>query len=210
MNETERLLSVGYSNHTLERFLALLRDARVTALADVRSSPFSRYNPHTNGPQLATELRSVGIAYVFLGEQLGGRPAPRELYDEDRVDYERVRQTAFFREGLDRLIRGCDLHVVAMMCGEEDPLDCHRGLMITPALGEVGIFPGHLRRDGRIETTPEMEQRLLSLTKVGEGLVDGLFAEQLDAEDQRALLAEAYRRRAKKIAFKLEETEEDY
>src|SRR5205807_4582797 len=153
-------------------------------------SPFSRYNPHTNGPQLTAALRSVGIAYVFLGEQLGGRPAPRELYDEDRVDYERVRRTDFFREGLDRLIRGCDRHVVVMMCGEEDPLDCHRGLMITPALGEAGIFPGHLRRDGRIETTAEMEQRLLALTKVGEGLIDGLFAGQLDAEDQRQLLGE--------------------
>jgi uncharacterized protein (DUF488 family) len=210
MSHTGRLLSVGYSNHTLEQFLALLRAAGVSALADVRTSPFSRYNPLTNGPQLSAALRAVGIAYVFLGEQLGGRPGPRELYDEDRVDYERVRQTAFFREGLERLIRGSETHVVAMMCGEEDPLDCHRGIMITPALVEKGIFPGHLRRDGRIETTPEMEQRLLALTKVGDGVVDGLFAAQLDEEDQRKLLAEAYRRRAKKIAFKLEETEEDH
>jgi hypothetical protein len=195
MTDINRLLSVGYSNHTLEQFLALLRGAGVTALADVRTSPFSRYNPHTNGPQLATALRAVGIAYVFLGAQLGGRPAPRELYDEDRVNYERVRRTDFFREGLDRLVHGCERHVVVMMCGEEDPLDCHRGLMITPA---------------RIETTAEMEQRLLVLTKVGEGIFDGLFAEQLVAEDQREMLAEAYRRRAKKIAFKLQEgTDED-
>src|SRR5205814_1296913 len=101
------LLSVGHSNHSLEEFLALLRRAGVTAVADVRSSPFSRYNPHTNGPQLAAALQQAGISYVFLGDQLGGRPPPRELYDEEgRIDYERVRQTDFFRLGLDRLMRG--------------------------------------------------------------------------------------------------------
>ncbi len=209
MSDTWRLLSVGYSNHSLEQFLALLHAAGVTALADVRSSPFSRYNPHTNGPQLASALRAIGITYVFLGEQLGGRPAPPELYDEGRVNYERVRQTGLFQEGIERLIRGSEQHVIAMMCGEEDPLDCHRGLMITPALGEYGVFPGHLRREGRIETTPEMEQRLLALTGVGEGVTDGLFAAQLDDEDRRQMFAEAYRRRAKKIAFRLEKTEED-
>src|SRR5258707_14068069 len=99
MSDTGRLLSVGYSNHTLEQFLALLRDAGVTALADVRSSPFSRYNPHTNGPQLAASLRGVGIAYVFLGEHLGGRPPVLELYDEGPVDSEGGGLRAFFEEG---------------------------------------------------------------------------------------------------------------
>src|SRR3954471_13337601 len=102
MIDTGRLLSVGYSNHSLEDFLGLLRCAGVTAVADVRSHPASRYNPHTNGPQLAASLRALGITYVFLGDQLGGRPEPRELYDDGRVNYERVRQTDFFREGLAR------------------------------------------------------------------------------------------------------------
>ena len=47
------------------------------------SSPFSRYNPHTNGPQLVELLRRAGISYVFLGDQLGGRPASSELYDPE-------------------------------------------------------------------------------------------------------------------------------
>jgi uncharacterized protein (DUF488 family) len=198
------LLSVGHSNHTLERFLDLLREAGVTALADVRSSPFSRRQPHFNGPALAPVLRQADIAYVFLGDQLGGRPRPRSLYDEEgRVDYERVRATDFFRKGLERLLQGAEEYRVAMMCGEEDPLDCHRGLMITPALGEQGVQPGHLRRDGRIETTAEMEARLLSETGVGEGVIDGLFASQLDEEERRQLLAEAYRHMARRKAFQL-------
>src|SRR5262245_44126877 len=84
------LISVGHSNHPLEQFLELLRGAGVSALADVRSSPFSR-QPHFNGPALAPVLRQADIAYVFLGDQLGGRPRSRALYDDEgRVDYELV------------------------------------------------------------------------------------------------------------------------
>ncbi len=199
----QRLLSVGHSHHDLDAFLALLRAAGVTAVADVRSSPFSRRLPQFNRPHLTAALDQGGIAYVFLGDYLGGRPEPDELYDaEGRVDYERVRATEVFREGLDRLVHGTDRFVVAMLCGEEDPLDCHRGLMITPALVERGILPGHLRGDGRVESTEEMERRLLTETRVGEGEIGGLFDALLTPEDRRALLAEAYRRMAHKKAFR--------
>jgi len=204
------LLSVGHSNHTLERFLDLLRGAGVTAVADVRSSPFSRRHPQFNGPDLAVALREAGIDYVFLGEQLGGRPRSRDYYDADgRVDYELVRATRSFQEGIAHLLRGAEEFRVAMLCSEEDPLDCHRGLMITPALGEQGIQLGHLRKDGRVETTPEMEARLLAETAVGEGMIGGLFAGQLSEEERQEMLAEAYRRMARRKAFQRPTEEEE-
>jgi len=203
------LLSVGHSNHTLERFLDLLRGAGATAIADVRSSPFSRRHPQFNGPDLAIALRETNIAYVFLGEQLGGRPRSRDCYDDDgRVDYELVRATRSFQEGIAQLLRGAEEFCIAMLCSEEDPLDCHRGLMITPALGERGIEPGHLRKDGRVEATPEMETRLLAETRTAEGLFDGLFASLIGEEERREMLAEAYRRMARRKAFQRPAEEE--
>jgi uncharacterized protein (DUF488 family) len=203
------LFSVGHSNHTADVFVDLLRRARITAIADVRSSPYSRRLPQFNREELLATLRTHEIAYVFLGDQLGGRPQSAALYDPDGlVNYERVRQTDVFRDGLARLLAGAERFSIAMMCSEADPLDCHRGLMIAPALMEHSIQPGHLRRDGRIETTPEMEARLLAVTGVGEGLMDGLFAAQLSEEDQQALLAEAYRKRAHRVGFLLD-TDDD-
>jgi uncharacterized protein (DUF488 family) len=199
-----RLYSIGHSNHDLPTLLRLLRAASVTALADVRSSPYSQRYPQFNRPEVERALNEEGIAYVFLGDRLGGRPRPRELYDaEGRVNYERVRATASFRDGLEELTRYLEPCTVVMMCSEQDPLDCHRGLMIAPALTKRGIAPGHLRRDGSIESTAEMEQRLLAATGVGEGLLDGLFAATLDAEERRALLAEAYRVMSRRKAFRL-------
>jgi uncharacterized protein (DUF488 family) len=201
-----RLLSVGHSNHTTDSLLGLLAAQSITAVADVRTFPFSKRQPQFSRTELEETLRRHDILYVFLGDQLGGRPGRRGLYDDDgRVDYEKVRATGEFARGLDRLVSGMEEYRVAFLCGEEDPLDCHRGLMITPALVERGIVPGHLRKDGSVQTTPAMEKELLELT--GAGMHDGLFAAAVSDDEKRLDLAEAYRRMARKKAYRLPKDE---
>jgi uncharacterized protein (DUF488 family) len=199
------LFSVGHSNHDPPALLALLRRAGVTAVADVRSSPYSRRLPQFNREALEAALRREGIAYAHLGSPLGGRPANRALYDADgRVDYEQVRRTAGFQAGLGRVLTCLQTHSVAMLCAEDDPLDCHRGLMITPAVRERGVSPLHLRKDGAVETTDDMERRLLRETGLADEWEGGLFAPLLTADDRRAVLAEAYRRMTRRKAYQLE------
>jgi uncharacterized protein (DUF488 family) len=204
MLNSQRLFTIGHSNHELARLIELLQAAGVTAVADVRSQPFSQRLPQFNRPELARGLEDHGIAYAFFGDSLGGRPRSPSLYDADgRVNYERMRTTTPFRNGLDQLIAALDEHRVALLCSEEDPLDCHRGLMITPALAERGFTPLHLRKDGSAETTLEMEQRLLDETGVGKDILDGLFAAVVTDEERRQLLQEAYRLMARRKAFRL-------
>jgi uncharacterized protein (DUF488 family) len=191
-----RLFTVGHSNLEAEGLLELLRGAGVTALADVRSSPYSRRLSQFNRAALEAFLRQHGIAYVFLGDQLGGRPASAELYHpEGWADYESVRETEAFRLGVERVVRGLERHTIALMCGEEDPLDCHRALMIAPALKELGLPPRHIRKGGRLETTAQFEQRLQEETGLG-----SLFPESL---------AEAYRVMNRKKAFRRAPDEEE-
>jgi uncharacterized protein (DUF488 family) len=206
----DRIFSVGHSNHELDHFLALLKDADITAIADVRSSPFSKRHPHFNKGPLENALRTNRILYVYLGNLLGGRPASRDLYDaEGRADYEKIRATLAFHRGLERLLQGAERYRVAMLCGEDDPLDCHRGLMITPALVERRVSPCHLRKDGSLETTPAMELRLLKETKLEERLEADLFHPAPDAAEVREIMAEAYRLMARKKAFQLQIEESD-
>jgi uncharacterized protein (DUF488 family) len=200
-----RLLSVGHSNLSADGLVALLRGAAVTAVADVRSSPFSRRLPQFNRPLLEAVLQENGIAYLFLGDRLGGRPAASELYDEEgRADYERVRATEAFGRGMDLLTQESARRAVALLCSEEDPLDCHRGLMITPALAERGLSPLHLRRGGAVETTPEMERRLLALTRLDRLLRPDLFTPPPTDDETRRVIAEAYRALARRKAFRRE------
>jgi uncharacterized protein (DUF488 family) len=186
----DRLYTIGHSNHEPEALLELLHGAGVTAVADVRSSPFSRRLPQFNRTTLEAFLRRHGIAYVFLGDELGGRPVSVELYHpEGWADYECMRQTAGFQLGIERVRRGLESHTIALLCSEEDPMDCHRALMIAPALKELGLPPRHLRKDGRVETTQQFEQRLQAETGLG-----SLFPESL-AEAYRVMnRRKAYRR----------------
>src|SRR5262245_13137627 len=150
------ILTIGHSNHTMDRFTELLRQSHVTALADVRSSPFSQRFPQYNQPELERALTTCGIRYVFLGEELGGRPSDVAVYDGDgQVDYWRVRSTPLFQAGLERLLRESSSDVVCMMCAEEDPLDCHRALMVSVELAERGVSVSHLRGNGTCETAKQ-------------------------------------------------------
>src|SRR5262249_54092547 len=200
----EWLYTIGHSNHEMPRFLELLSNAHVTAVADVRSQPFSRRLPQFNRPELEQTLKQVGLTYLFLGDLLGGRPEATDLYDQGgRVDYQRVRMTDFFQSGLDRLWQARAKYRMALLCAQEDPLPCHRGLMIAPALLERGVAPSHLRGDGSVEDMKAMEERLLQETGIGAGILDGLFAAMVTQEERRDFLAEAYRKQAQSKAFRL-------
>jgi uncharacterized protein (DUF488 family) len=150
--------SIGHSNHTLERFVELLRGHGIGAVADVRSTPYSKFAPWSARRVLAKQLSLLGIRYVFLGEQLGGRPEGDEfegVTDRDEL-YRRIAQAGFFKEGIDRLQRGTERFRVAMLCSEEDPSVCHRHNLITPELRRRGFVVGHIRRDGSVQAADDI------------------------------------------------------
>lgn len=159
------LYTIGHSNHSLETFLALLKRHGIEAVADVRTYPRSRYNPHFSREALAEALAERGVRYVFLGAELGGRPVDPACYDETgRARYDLIAETAPFRDGMRRLIAEANARRVAAMCSEKEPLKCHRALLIAHALTtERDVDPddvGHVRADGTLETHTQAMARL--------------------------------------------------
>lgn len=192
------IFTIGHSTHSAEAFLALLRQHEVEALADVRSSPFSRFNPQFNRLPLEQSLKANGIRYVFLGKELGARSDDRSCYDHGRVQYSRLAQTALFQSGLDRVLQGAAKYRVALMCAEKEPLECHRTLLVAKALAERGKEVLHIHADGHLETHEAAMDRLLTLTGVPDG---DMF---LTKEE---LLAKALARQEEQVAY-VEETQE--
>lgn len=186
------ILSVGHSTHSRGRFADLLAKANVNAIADVRSSPFSRHSPHFSQVELKQWLRSEGVSYVYLGKELGGRPKSPKLYRDGVADYEAMAKTADFKAGIDRLTKGANDHRIAMMCSEHDPLDCHRCLLVARHLAERGVRVGHILSTGQVISHDEIEERMLKL-------------EGLEAEDffhpREERLAAAYLQRNLKVAY---------
>jgi len=187
------LFSIGHSNIAAERFIALLRDAGVDAIADVRSTPFSRRFPWFSGKNLATTLAQHGMTYLPYGDALGGRPRDAALYCDGVADYEAMARQPDIQSGLDRLLADAARSRVCLMCAEREPLDCHRCLLVARALAEHGLTIGHILHDGTVEPHAATEQRLLALT----GASDDLF---VTGQDER--LASAYRRRARAAAYR--------
>jgi len=187
------LFSIGHSNIAAERFIALLRDAGVDAIADVRSTPFSRRFPWFSGKNLATTLAQHGMTYLPYGDALGGRPRDAALYCDGVADYEAMARQPHFQSGLDRLLADAARSRVCLMCAEREPLDCHRCLLVARSLAERGLTVGHILHDGTVEPHAATEQRLLALI----GTSDDLF---VTGQDER--LAAAYRRRARAAAYR--------
>src|ERR1700741_1321559 len=98
--------SIGHSTHAPDRFLSLLGQHSITAVGDVRSTPFSRFNPQFNRQTLKASLEASGIAYVFLGKELGARSDDERCYENGKVQYDRLASTALFQQGLDRVQEG--------------------------------------------------------------------------------------------------------
>lgn len=184
--------TVGHSTHTYERLLELLRASSITAIADVRTAPFSRHFPQFNKDALQSELRMDSIAYSFLGKELGGRPTGSQFYCDGIADYERMAESPQFAHGLERVLDGARKYRIALMCSEHDPLDCHRCLLVGRVLSARGVTVKHILADGTIADHREIEERLLK----SEGQHGGdLFLSPSER------LSEAYRKRARKVAY---------
>lgn len=151
------VFTIGHSNHTAEHFCGLLQQHAVEVLVDVRSSPYSQYSPQFNRELLQQSIVSGGRQYLFMGDELGGRPPETECYDDEgHVLYSALSKIPRFLHGIDRIEGGIQKYRVALMCSEEDPTICHRFLLVSRVLADRGIVPGHIRGDGRIESHAQL------------------------------------------------------
>ncbi|MDE0031109.1 MAG: DUF488 domain-containing protein [Deltaproteobacteria bacterium] len=155
------VLTIGHSTHAIETFVGLLERYEVVEVVDVRSTPYSRFNPQYNREPLARSLTARGIEYVYLGWELGGRPDDPACYENGRVRYDRVEATPMFQRGLDRVLQAAAGHRVAMMCAEKEPLECHRTLLVAQALESRGVSVDHILADGGLEAHAAAMDRLL-------------------------------------------------
>lgn len=166
---TKSILTIGHSNHPAELFIALLQHHDVTALVDVRSHPYSRYLPQFCRDALRETLHKQGIAYVFLGKELGARSQNPTCYIDGKVQYDRLAQEALFSQGIERIRQGMKQYRIALMCAEKDPIDCHRAILVARHVAKAGLPVSHIHASGDLESHEQMEMRLLKLLKMPEG-----------------------------------------
>jgi uncharacterized protein (DUF488 family) len=195
MEDAKSIYTVGHSTQPFESFLSLLLKNQVSAVADVRSSPYSRHAPHFNTDTLKTALKENGIAYVFLGKELGARSKDDSCYVDDTVSYKKLANTSLFLSGIQRVEDGSRRYRVALMCSERDPTECHRTILVSKVLQERGAQVSHILGDGTLEPHKNTMLRVLDILGTPRG-------DMLDSEND--LIARAYEGREKQIAYRRE------
>jgi uncharacterized protein (DUF488 family) len=186
------IYTVGHSNHTPDTFLGLLRLHHITAIADVRSAPYSRFAPQFNKDALAGLLAKERIAYVFLGNYLGARPNDPLCYRNGAMDFARLSQTDYFQEGLERVLKGATRFKLALMCTEKDPIQCHRTILVCRHLRAKDTVIKHILEDGELEDNRDSERRLMDALHIA---ATDFFKSRED------LVEEAYDRQGERIAY---------
>ncbi len=189
---TRIVYTIGHSNVTSDRLLALLDQHGITAVADVRSRPYSRFNPQFNREALASALKTSGREYFFLGQELGARSEDRACYRDGRAQYALIAQTSLFERGIERLVAGMENFRFAILCAEKEPLSCHRSILIARYLHEKGIGVRHILEDGSLEDHDALLLRLLALHGIQE---NHLF------HTREELVAIAYEKQAEQIEY---------
>jgi uncharacterized protein (DUF488 family) len=194
----QQVFTVGHSSQSIEEFTAQLQRHSVEVVADVRSRPYSRRFAHFSREPLQATLKAADIGYVFLGRELGARRDEPECYVGNQALYDRIATLPPFADGINRILDGARTYRLALMCAEQDPLTCHRTILVCRELQRHGLAMTHILRGGLLEPHSQAEQRLV--------------AEELDAADQSDLFApaehallrldQAYARRAHRIAYR--------
>lgn len=155
------IFTIGHSNKNTEEIISWLKKNNIEILVDVRSVPYSRYVPHANHEAMQLASNDAGIKYIFMGDQLGGRPTDVETKDNlGNYDYSELASTDRFRGGLKHLFEDAEKYTLCILCSEEDPVKCHRGLLISRELAKLGIEVRHIRHDGSIESQEHFESRI--------------------------------------------------
>ena len=188
----QTVFTIGHSTHPQERLIGLLTQHGITALCDVRSKPYSRMNPQFNREELKDALKVTGIAYVFLGKELGARSEDPSCYEEGKVQYDRLAHTELFQQGLQRIQEGMKKYRIALMCAEKEPLECHRTILVARYLAALDLDVQHIHANGKLESHAEALRRLSRLVGLPE---EDMFRSPEDIQ------ADAYRRQENRIAY---------
>ena len=187
---TAALYTIGHSTHAAAHFIDLLKQHDIDAVCDVRSHPYSRYNPQYNRECISKEIKANGIAYIFLGKELGARSDNADCYANGKIEFAKLQNDPLFQQGLARLRKGMKNHTIVLMCAEKDPVICHRTILVARQLRRECTVK-HILQDGRIETNEEAEQRLMALLKIQPDLI----------RDANQCIEDAYNLQGKKIAY---------
>ena len=189
-----KIWTIGHSNLTETNFINLLRIHQIEVVADIRSTPFSRFAPQFNQADIRASLQNAEIQYIYLGDTLGGRSSDDLDYIDNQVQYSSLRNKHGYLKNIEKVINIARSKKLALMCTEKNPLDCHRSILVSrdiTKLSELEII--HILDENEKVSQSELINGIL---RSDQKIQFSLF------EENSKTIEEILEKYEKKIAFK--------
>ena len=188
------IYTIGHSNYDTNQFITILQNYSIDIVVDIRSAPYSKYCPQFNKKTVEQVLNNGGIKYLFLGKELGARPDSPECYEHYRVQFDKLKETELFKQGIERIKDSINNFIVTLMFSEKDPFNWHRTILVSRVLTGEGIEVRHILDENKTASQNEIEEQLQKKFKLEPLLFDPPDAKQ-------ARIDEAYRKQEEQITY---------
>lgn len=199
------IFTIGHSNYSIDRLIDMLRHFNIKCVVDVRGTPYSKYNVQFDKETIRYSLTKAGFIYIYMAKELAAKRLNKISYnDEGYADFEKVIHEDDFKKGVERLRDGCRKgYKIVILGAMQDPIRCHRSILVGRALREYGFNVKHILDDYSIAYQEDIEQNLLNkyFKNRGQITIDSLLGNGLTDED---MIKEGYRMANKEIGYRIE------
>ena len=199
------IYTIGHSNYTVERLIDMLKHYNINCVVDIRGTPYSKYNIQFDKETIRYTLSKAGFIYIYMAKELAAKRINKQSYKEEGYsDFEKVIKENEFIEGIERLKNGCNKgYKIALLGAMQEPIRCHRSILVGRALRENGFNVKHILDDYSIASQEDIEQMLLDkyFSNRNQMTIDDLIGNSLTRKE---MIQEGYRLANKEIGYRRE------
>lgn len=197
--------AIGHSNYPFDKLINMLKKYNINCVIDIRQTPYSKYNTQYNKEVFSESLKEAGFTYIYMGKEFGATRQTKESYtSRGYADFEKAIQEEIFKEGINRLKKGCSMgYKIVLLGAMQEPIRCHRAIMVGRQLSKEGFDVRYIMHEGHIETQEDIEEALLDkyFESRNQLSIDTLLGNGPNREE---LINEGYRLANKEIGYRTE------
>lgn len=199
------IYTIGHSNYPVEKLISMLRHYGINCVVDIRGIPYSKYNIQYNKETIAKTLKAAGFLYIYMAKEFAANRDNKISYNEEGYsDFEKVITEKEFLNGIERLKIGIKKEYnIALLGAMQDPIRCHRSILVGRALRQNGFNVNHILDDCTLASQENIEENLLNkyFSNRNQLTLDSLLGNEISEEE---MLKEAYRLANKEIGYRVE------
>ena len=199
------IFTIGHSNYNVEKLIDMLRYYNINCVVDIRGTPYSKYNVQYNKETIRNTLIKEDFVYIYMAKEFAAKRENKESYNKEGYsDFEKVIYEEDFKNGIERLKNGCEKgYRIALLGAMQDPIRCHRSILVGRALVENGFNVKHILDDYSIVYQTDIEKSLLEkyFEDRNQMTIDYILGTN---KSEKEMIEESYRLANKEIGYRIE------